>query len=112
MRRLNGAGSVSMFDIGFWELAVLAVVALLVVGPERLPKLVRDGARWVRAIRRFLAETRHEIERELDVDAGRDFSRGLAEIDELMRIAPDREPGAAIPPPAAAGNPDSNPTTP
>lgn len=87
-----------MFDIGFWELAVLAVVALLVVGPERLPKLVRDGGRWLRAVRRFVTETRYEIERELDVDAGRDLSRGLAEMDELMRIAPDREPDAAHPP--------------
>lgn len=83
-----------MFDIGFWELAVLAVVALLVVGPERLPQLVRDGARWVRAARRFATETRYEIERELDVEARRDFTRSLAEVDDLMRIAPDREPGA------------------
>lgn len=86
-----------MFDIGFWELAVLAVVALLVVGPERLPQLARDGARWVRVIRRFITETRHEIERELETDAGRDFKRGLAEMDELMHIAPDREPGSSAP---------------
>ncbi len=102
-----------MFDIGFWELAVLAVVALLVVGPERLPQLVRDGGRWVRAVRRFVTETRYEIERELDVDAGRDLSRGLAEMDELMRIAPDREPGAAKPssqPPASS--PDQKHTEP
>jgi Tat protein translocase TatB subunit len=102
-----------MFDIGFWELAVLAVVALLVVGPERLPKLVRDGGRWVRAVRRFVTETRYEIERELDIDAGRDFSRGLAEMDELMRIAPDREPGAAIPPPQTpVASPDPKHTEP
>ena len=93
-----------MFDIGFWELAVLAVVALLVVGPERLPQLVRDGGRWVRAARRFITETRYEIERELDVDPGRDFSRGLAEMDELMRIAPDRVPDTKSPrQPAADG---------
>ena len=96
-----------MFDIGFWELAVLAVVALLVVGPERLPQLVRDGGRWVRAVRRFITETRYEIERELDVDPGRDFSRGLAEMDELMRIAPDREADskARRSPPVAAPEP-------
>ena len=96
-----------MFDIGFWELAVLAIVALLVVGPERLPQLVRDGGRWVRAVRRFVTETRYEIERELDVDAGRDLARGLAEMDELMRIAPDREPGATATPQPAAKSPDT-----
>jgi sec-independent protein translocase protein TatB len=91
-----------MFDIGFWELALLAVVALLVVGPERLPQLARDAARWTRAARRFITETRHEIERELETDAGRDFRRGIEEVEELMRIAPDREPGAA--PGGAGGN--------
>lgn len=94
-----------MFDIGFWELAVLAIVALLVVGPERLPQLVRDGSRWARAARRFVTETRYEIERELDVDARRDFSRSLAEMDDLMRIAPDREPAARQDPPAGTEPP-------
>ncbi len=95
-----------MFDIGFWELAVLAVVALLVVGPERLPQLVRDGGRWVRVARRFITETRYEIERELDVDPNRNFSRGLAEMDDLMRIAPDREPQKNITPTATVPTPD------
>ncbi|MBI1731347.1 MAG: twin-arginine translocase subunit TatB [Gammaproteobacteria bacterium] len=98
-----------MFDIGFWELAVLAVVALLVVGPERLPQLVRDGGRWLRAFRRFITETRFEIERELDADVARDFKRGLAEMDELMRIAPDREPPTKSVPPVAAPDPDPPP---
>ncbi|AFJ03117.1 Twin-arginine translocation protein TatB [Methylophaga frappieri] len=36
-----------MFDIGFWELILIAVVALLVVGPERLPKLARVTGLWL-----------------------------------------------------------------
>ena len=36
-----------MFDVGFWELAMIAVVALLVVGPERLPKLARTAGLWL-----------------------------------------------------------------
>ena len=36
-----------MFDIGFWELSLLALVALLVVGPERLPKLARTAGLWI-----------------------------------------------------------------
>jgi len=81
-----------MFDIGFWELIVVAIATLLAVGPERLPKLVRDVARCVRAMRRFVTETRYEIERELEVDAARDFTRRMGDLDDLMRIAPDREP--------------------
>jgi sec-independent protein translocase protein TatB len=101
-----------MFDIGFWELAVLAIVALLVVGPERLPQLARDAGRWIRGVRRFITETRHEIERELETDAARDFSRGLAEMEDLMRIAPDREPGAATAATSNGAGKDTPPTAP
>lgn len=80
-----------MFDIGFWELVVIAVVALLVVGPERLPQLVRDAGRWLRAARRLIAEARYEIERELDVAPNGDFREKIADLDHLMRNAPDRD---------------------
>lgn len=78
-----------MFDIGFWELMTVAVVALLVVGPERLPQLARDAGRWVRAIRRFINQTRYEIERELDFDADKELERKIGELGRLSRFAPD-----------------------
>lgn len=53
-----------MFDIGFWELVVVAVVALLVVGPERLPALVRDVAGWTQRLRRMATAVRSEFENE------------------------------------------------
>ena len=80
-----------MFDIGFWELVVIAVVALLVVGPERLPQLVRDAGRWVRTARRLVADTRSQIERELDLDAESGLQHRIADLDALMKQAPDRE---------------------
>ena len=57
-----------MFDIGFWELAVIGVVALLVVGPERLPGLARTAGIWVRKIRRFVSSVREDIEQEIRAD--------------------------------------------
>lgn len=57
-----------MFDIGFWELALIAVVALLVVGPERLPGLARTVGLWVGRIRRYVATVRDDIEREIQAD--------------------------------------------
>jgi sec-independent protein translocase protein TatB len=54
-----------MFDIGFWELALIAVVALLVVGPDRLPKLAYEAGVWFGKVQRFLRKTRTEIENEL-----------------------------------------------
>lgn len=54
-----------MFDIGFWELVLIGVVALLVIGPERLPKAARIAGLWVGRARRTLASVKDEIDREL-----------------------------------------------
>jgi sec-independent protein translocase protein TatB len=54
-----------MFEIGFWELVMVAVVALLVVGPERMPKLARTAGLWIGKGRRFVASVRADIEQEL-----------------------------------------------
>lgn len=53
-----------MFDIGFWEIVVVAVVALLVVGPDEFPTLVRNIGGWLGKIRRFVSETRDDLEQE------------------------------------------------
>jgi sec-independent protein translocase protein TatB len=57
-----------MFDIGFWELILIAVVALVVIGPERLPGLARTAGMWIGKARRFLGSVRADIERELKAD--------------------------------------------
>ncbi len=78
-----------MFDVGFWELVIIAAVALLVAGPEKLPGMVRDASRALRRIRRFVTETKYTIERELELDEGRDLKTRLDSMNDLMRIAPD-----------------------
>ncbi len=55
-----------MFDIGFAELLLLAVISLLVLGPERLPGAMRTAATWMGRIRRSFNEIRTELERELN----------------------------------------------
>ena len=57
-----------MFDFGFWELVLIAVVALLVVGPERLPGLARQAGVWVGKARRFMSSVRSDIEREIQAE--------------------------------------------
>jgi sec-independent protein translocase protein TatB len=57
-----------MFDIGFWELAIIGVVALLVVGPERLPGLARTAGMWVGRARRFVSGVKADIDREIAAD--------------------------------------------
>jgi len=54
-----------MFDIGFWELSLIGVILLLVVGPERLPKVARTVGLWIGRGRRMLSSMREEIDREI-----------------------------------------------
>lgn len=58
-----------MFDIGFTELVLIAVVGLLVIGPERLPGTVRTGAQWLRRLKRGFNDIKREVEQELHNDA-------------------------------------------
>jgi sec-independent protein translocase protein TatB len=79
-----------MFDIGFWELVIISIIALLVMGPEKMPGLLRDVTKWARTIRRFVSDTRNEIERELTFDPDNELSTRISELDELVKNAPDK----------------------
>ncbi len=54
-----------MFDVGFFEVLVVAVVALLVIGPERLPKVARTAGLWLGRGRRMLQSVKADIDKEL-----------------------------------------------
>lgn len=57
-----------MFDVGFFELVLIAVVALVVVGPEKLPKLARTAGLWIGRGRRVLADVKADIEKEIKAE--------------------------------------------
>ncbi len=80
-----------MFDVGFWELIIISVVALLVVGPEKMPALVREGGKWFATVRRFVMQTKQEIERELNLEAEKDLTAKISDLDTLMEFAEDRD---------------------
>ena len=54
-----------MFEVGFWELVLVVVVALLVVGPERLPKMAYEVGLWYGRLQRYARNARFQIENEL-----------------------------------------------
>ena len=58
-----------MFDIGFAEIVIIAVVALLVIGPERLPGAIRTGSVWLNRIKRGFTDIKREVEQELHNDS-------------------------------------------
>ena len=62
-----------MFESSFLEMLVIGIVALLVIGPERLPTVARTVGRWIGKVRRFVATTRADLERELHTDELRDM---------------------------------------
>ena len=81
-----------MFDVGFWELALIGAVALLIVGPERLPGVARKVGLWVGKARRMLRDVKDDISRELreqeiaDLDA---LKKDVAEVGSKISEAVD-----------------------
>ena len=58
-----------MFDIGFWELLLILLVALLVIGPERLPGAARSAGLWVRRARALVNLVRDEVDRQVESES-------------------------------------------
>lgn len=83
-----------MFDVGFSELLLIAIVALIVLGPERLPKAARFAGLWVRRARAQWHSVKSELETELaDEDMRRSILRArdeLREVQVAMRAESDR----------------------
>jgi len=57
-----------MFDIGFSELMVLAVIALVVIGPERLPRVARTLGHLAGRLQRYVSDVKADINREIELD--------------------------------------------
>lgn len=57
-----------MFDIGFAELLLIGLIALIVIGPKRLPETARFVGYWVGKLRRSVGKARYEMEREFGID--------------------------------------------
>ena len=73
-----------MFDIGFGELLLIGVVALVVLGPERLPKAARFAGLWVRRARNQWDSVKQELERELHAE---ELKRNLSDVRQSMQQA-------------------------
>ena len=89
-----------MFDVGFSELLIIAVVALLVLGPERLPHAARFAGLWMRRARAQWDSVRAELERELegerlkqDLDAAvQGVQAPMQELQQTLRELEDELP--------------------
>jgi len=57
-----------MFDIGVSEMMVIAVVALVVLGPERLPRVSRQAGEWIGKLQRYVADVKNDISRQVELE--------------------------------------------
>jgi sec-independent protein translocase protein TatB len=55
-----------VFDVGFWEVSLIAIVALIVVGPDRLPGMTRTAGQLIGRAKRTLRELKYDLEREAE----------------------------------------------
>lgn len=81
-----------MFDVGFWEILVIAVVALLVVGPDEFPTLVRKASQGLSKARQFAGAIKTEFQRE--VEKAEEIKRKIEQetrIAELHKIMDPRQ---------------------
>ena len=78
-----------MFDIGGLELLIIAVVGLLVIGPERLPETLRTLGLWLGRLRRSFVSVKSEIEKEIGMDEVRRQLHNEAIMDQMKQIERD-----------------------
>ncbi len=78
-----------MFDVGFWEIAIIALIALIILGPERLPRAARTMGLWVGKARRTLSEVKRDIDRELDASELKNIKNIKDDLKDTKNIFED-----------------------
>jgi sec-independent protein translocase protein TatB len=80
-----------VFDVSFSELLVIAVVALLVIGPEKLPKVARTVGAFTGRMQRYMAQIKEEVNREVRFE---ELQKLQSEIKQSVENAVERETDA------------------
>tara|TARA_B100000029_G_scaffold54795_1_gene49715 strand:+ start:325 stop:597 length:273 start_codon:yes stop_codon:yes gene_type:complete len=80
-----------MFDIGFWELITIALIALVMVRPENLPKFANDAGKFLGKLRNFIYSAKQELKKELKIEEINNLKNSINQVDQLMHDAPDRK---------------------
>jgi sec-independent protein translocase protein TatB len=92
-----------MFDISFTELLVIGIIALIVIGPERLPKVARTVGHLVGRAQRYVNDIKNDIQREIELeelrkfktdveDTARDVRASLQDTQEALRACVEQPP--------------------
>jgi len=75
----------NMFDVGFWELCLVGLVCLLVIGPEKLPKAARVAGFWIGKTRNMVASVKSEIKEELQAEEMRQIIKEQTDLEAFHK---------------------------
>ncbi len=75
-----------MFDIGFSELMVIGIVALVVIGPERLPKVARTAGQWLGRLNRYVSQVKQDIDRDIKLEELRKMQQDMKETAQRYEV--------------------------
>ncbi len=75
-----------MFDIAFSELLIIGVVALIVIGPERLPKVARTAGQWLGKLNRYVSQVKQDIDRDIKLDELRKVQQEMSDTAQKYEI--------------------------
>jgi sec-independent protein translocase protein TatB len=75
-----------MFDIGFSELLLIGVVALVVIGPERLPKVARTAGQWLGRLNRYVSQVKQDIDRDIKLEELRKMQQDMKDTAQRYEI--------------------------
>lgn len=89
-----------MFDISFMEMLIVALASLVVIGPERLPRVARQAGQWVTRLRRYVEDVKSDFSRQIELaelqslkteveDTARSFERGVQDTLQSTRSSFD-----------------------
>lgn len=75
-----------MFDIAFSELLVIGIIALVVIGPERLPKVARTAGQWLGKLNRYVSQVKQDIDRDIKLDELRKMQQEMKDTAQKYEI--------------------------
>lgn len=75
-----------MFDLAFSELLIIGIVALVVIGPERLPKVARTAGQWLGKLNRYVSQVKQDIDRDMKLDELRKMQQDMKDTAQRYEI--------------------------
>lgn len=78
-----------MFDIGFWEFALIGVITLIIVGPEKMPAIARAAGRYIGKVKQFVSKVQADIDAEIDINEIKEHLHTMDKNANILEVFDD-----------------------